>query len=118
MSMSMSLTDRREETRIPLRIPLKFRPVTTPPSGEQIAQTIDISRRGLRFATGTPLAVGSEVEIFIKTPSEISGNAPAEARCIARVMHIELGKKPGEIEVGLRVDRYETVGAKEQRWTS
>jgi hypothetical protein len=114
----MNSIDRRLETRIDLRVPLKFRAVTSPPSNEQRAESINLSRRGLCFATESPLQLGAQVEVFMTMPAEISGSPEAEIRCIARVVHLQKGWMSGKMAVGLRVERYETMGNKSERWTS
>jgi len=113
----MSSRERRLETRLDLRIPLQFRPVTSPPSRHQAAESINLSQRGLCFATEIPLKVGTQVEIFMKIPSEISGNPTCEVRCIARVMHCKSGWMSEKAAVGLRVEKIETLTASE-RWIS
>lgn len=114
---SMSSIDRRREVRVSLRVPLKFRPVTDPPSGERNAETVNLSQRGLFFSTDVPLCVGSQVEVFMKMPTEISGKSPAEVRCVGRVVHIRPGTLFGKSGVGIRIERYEVLTARE-RWAS
>jgi hypothetical protein len=114
----MNSSNRRLEPRIDLRVPLKFRPVTTPPSNEQRAESINLSRRGLCFVTESPLQLGAQVEVFMTMPSEISGSPEAEIRCIARVVHVRTGWMSGKAAIGLRVERYETMSHKADRWTS
>ena len=112
----MKPSDRRLETRIDIRVPLKFRPVTNPPSNEQRAESINLSRRGMCVSTDSPLALGTQVEVFMTMPSEISGSPAAEVRCIARVVHIQKGWS-GRTSIGLYVERYETMSVSE-RWAS
>jgi PilZ domain len=113
----MSSIDRRMETRVNLCVPLKFRPVTDPPSGERTAESVNLSQRGLFFSTNVPLGLGSQVEVFITMPTEISGKPPAEVRCVGRVVHIKPGSLLGKSGVGIRIERYEVLTARE-RWAS
>lgn len=114
----MSPANRRSEERVDLRVPLKFRAVTNPPSNEQRAESINLSRRGLCFSTESPLELGTLVEVFMTMPSEISGSPESEVRCVARVVHIQqAGWMSSKTQIGLRVERYETMSTKE-RWMS
>ncbi len=114
----MSFANRRLDTRHDLCVPLTFRPVTRPPSNEQRAHSINLSRRGLCFSTETPLQIGVEVEVFMTMPAAISRSVEAEVRCIARVVHVRKNPMSERIEVGLRVEKYETMPNKSERWTS
>jgi hypothetical protein len=42
----MTSSNRRGETRIDVRIPIRFRPITNPPSAEQSAESVNISEHG------------------------------------------------------------------------
>jgi PilZ domain len=113
----MPSIDRRREARVSLRVPLRFRPVTNPPSGEQIAESVNLSQRGLFFSTRMPLAVGAQIEVFLRMPTEISGRPPAEVRCVGRIVHVKPGSLFGKSGVGMRIERYEVLAARE-RWAS
>jgi hypothetical protein len=114
----MSSDDRRLDTRLDLKVPLTFRPVTLPPSNAQRAESLNLSRRGLCFCTDSPLQLGDQVEVFMTLPAEISQCAEAEIRCVARVVHVRKDELSGRSAIGLRVERYETMPTKSERWTS
>ncbi len=57
----MNSNNRRAEMRIDVRMPIRFRPITNPPSAEQSAESVNISEHGLLFFTNCPLRVGEEV---------------------------------------------------------
>ena len=113
----MSQSNRRLETRVNLRVPLKIRPITDPPELEQNVESVNLSQRGLFFSTATPLQVGTRIEVLMKMPQEISGNPPTEVRCVGRVVHVQPEWLLGKAGIGVRIERYEPVAARE-RWAN
>lgn len=107
----------RSEERINVCVPLRFRPVTNPPVGEQLAETENLSRRGLFFSTAVELQVDMQVELFLKMPGEISGTGAVDVRCVARVVHLQPDPASGKTGVGLQIERIEALATKD-RWTS
>ncbi len=108
----MNSNNRRAEMRIDVRMPIRFRPITNPPSAEQSAESVNISEHGLLFFTNCPLRVGEEVEIYLRMPRELSQNL-VQVRWNARVMHIEPNGTPGKHGVGVRVETYAAVVERE-----
>jgi PilZ domain len=104
----MSPSNRRTETRIDVRMPIRFRPITTPPSAEQSAESVNISEHGLLFWTTCPLRVGEEVEIYLRMPRELSHNL-IQVRWNARVVHVEPNGIAGKHGVGVRVETYAPI---------
>jgi Tfp pilus assembly protein PilZ len=110
----MSSSNRRSETRIEVRMPIRFRPITDPPSAEQSAECVNISRHGLLFSTTCSLRVGEEVEIYLRMPRELSENA-IKVRWNARVVHVAPNGVPGKTGVGVRVERHSPI-AESESW--
>jgi hypothetical protein len=113
----MKLTERRSETRVRLSVPLRFRPVAEPDSAQQLAETVNISQGGLYVSTSFPLQVGAQVEVFMKIPRELSGNASTDVRCLASVVRVTPGSLMGKAGVGMRIERYDPLAAHD-RWAS
>ena len=113
----MSLTNRRNETRIPINVPIRFRPVADLQATEQMGESENLSQRGAFMWTSYPLQVGSQIELFMKMPHEISGAATAEVRCTARVVRVQHGTLLAKTGVGLRIERYRVL-AERERWAS
>ncbi len=114
----MTTTERRHAARVNLRIPLRFRPISTPPTPEHRAESVNLSPHGVYFSTDFPLTVGAPVELFLKMPRELTGNAPAELRCTARVIHIQPDNLvTGKSGVGVHIERSEALKNAE-RWAS
>ena len=110
----MSSMKRRAEARIDVRMPIRFRPITEPPSPEQSAESVNISQHGLCFSTTCPLHVGEEVEIYLTMPRELSENL-MRVRWNARVVHVEPNSPAGKAGVGVRVERHSPM-AKRESW--
>jgi PilZ domain-containing protein len=113
-----TLPDRRNETRVNLRIPLRFKLLGGDQNaGEQTAETENLSQRGVFMWTAYPLKMGTQVELRLKMPNEISGLPVCEVHCTARVVRIQESDSEGLIGVGLRIERYH-VAAERERWAS
>jgi len=112
-----TLPDRRNETRVNLRIPLRFKLLGVQNAGELTAETENLSQRGVFMWTAYPLKMGTQVELRLKMPNEISGLPVSEVHCTARVVRIQENDSAGLIGVGLRIERYH-VAAERERWAS
>ena len=85
----MNSRERRVDTRVNIRVPLRFRALNNPGAVELTAESENISHRGLYFSTNYPFKVGTPVEVHMKMPLELVGQASSEVKCIARVVHIQ-----------------------------
>lgn len=112
-----SLTDRRNETRVNVRIPLRFKLIGNQTAVEHLAESENVSQRGVFMWTAYPLKMGVQVELRLKMPNEISGVPPSEVLCTARVIRIQESDSGGLIGVGLQIERYHATGERE-RWAS
>jgi hypothetical protein len=123
----MNSRERRIDTRVNIKVPFRFRVLNNPGATEQSAESINISQRGLLFATAIPLQVGTPLEVSLKMPQELAGAVSNDVRCVARVVHVQpsafFGGKAG---VGVHIERYEAgaaaeavagVGAGKERWS-
>ena len=64
----MSSSERRIDTRVNVRVPLRFRILNSSESTEQTAESENISQRGIYFTTAFPLESGNA-----------TGSVPADA---------------------------------------
>jgi hypothetical protein len=76
--------------------------------------TQDLSSRGAFFFTEVPLAEGSQVELTLQMPSEITLGESMPVRCRARVLRVLKPSAPGsggtdgkKIGVAVRLESYE-----------
>jgi len=126
----MNSRERRIDTRVNIKVPFRFRVLNNPGSPEQSAESINISQRGLLFATAIPLKVGTPLEVSLKMPRELAGQVSSDVHCVARVVHVQPNAFfGGKVEIGLHIERYEAraaagararvgAGAENERWSS
>ncbi len=104
----MNSRERRIDTRVNVNVPVRFRVLNSPGAQELSGESINISQRGILFATAIPLIVGTPLEVWLKMPRELAGDATSDLKCIARVVHVEpnafLGGKAG---IGLHIEQYQ-----------
>ena len=115
----MSPNERRTDTRMNIRVPLQFRSLDPPNLAGQIAESENISQRGIYFETATPLKIGTPLEVSLRMPRELAGKFVSDVRCIARVVHVRANAQGGaKSGVGLHIERYETKSSTGENWTS
>ncbi len=104
-------SERRSAPRYNLRIPLTFRPVTEPAIPEQTTESVNLSERGVYFATDFPLCEGTWVQLLLKVPEEIAGKPTVEWRCRGQVVHVGPNSSPrgGKLGVGVRFDHFDVL---------
>ena len=101
------LRDRRMSQRHALKTALRIR-VWKSPLPEQRAESINLSERGIFFATDTPLHKGEAIEVLLKMPEEITGEPTTEWRCTGLVVRVQpVESQKGKFGVGVRFDCYE-----------
>ena len=87
-----SKNDRRSAPRTVATVPVRVRK----PGGEPEldAQTRDISTNGVFLYTNNRLAEGSEMELVLILPPELTGGEKCWVCCHARILRVE--RAPGE----------------------
>ena len=103
------VSERRNSPRHLLKTKLRVR-VWKSGWSERRAESENLSERGVFFATDALLVIGSEVEILLKMPEEISGRPTTEWRCTGHVVRLETVDTPrGKLGVGIQFDCYEIL---------
>jgi hypothetical protein len=106
--------ERRVGQRFPYLLPLSLRQPAT--SLEGLGFTQDLSSRGVFFFTDAPLSEGSEIEITLRMPSEITLGESMPVRCRGRILRVvrpsaktNSDSSPAEAKIGVavRLDGYE-----------
>jgi hypothetical protein len=91
----------RIQTRLRVRVPGSTDP-------ERRAESENLSRGGVFFATDLVLKMGAKVELLLKMPQEITGVEASEWLCTGHVVRVEPVRSPrGELGVGVQFDCYE-----------
>ena len=115
----MSSSERRIDTRVNICVPLKFRALNNPGATEQLAESKNISQRGMYFLTNVPLKIGTPVQVSLRMPQELAGKTASDVKCVARVVHVKPGSGPGGmLGIGLHIERYEAQTSARDRWAS
>src|ERR1700720_1816324 len=113
----MSTSERRIDTRVNIRVPLRFRTLNNPGATDQFAESENISQRGVYFETVVPLKIGTPVELSLRMPKELVGNSVSDVRCVARVVHVRPAQGlNGKMGIGLHIERYEAKVSSGDRW--
>jgi|SRR4029077_16220587 len=108
--MHMKKLIRHRAPRYLVRIPLRFRLLASPEMPEEIAESLNLSARGVSFATRFPLAVGTPIQLSLKVPEEVTGKPTSEWRCRGQVIHTRpIESNPGMVLVGVLIVYYEVV---------
>jgi len=115
----MNSSERCIDTRVNVRVPLRFRALHNPGSTEQTAQSENRSQRGMYFLTNVPLKIGTPLEVSLRMPQEVAGRVASDVKCVARVVRVRQSSAPGEMSgIGLRIERYEAQASARERWAS
>jgi hypothetical protein len=105
--MNRYQTDRRSADRYKMKTPLRVR-LWKSAVPECTAESVNLSQRGIYFATNSVLRKGETVEVFFNMPEEIVGEPPVEWRCTGHVVLVEEISTPGGKQgVGVQFDCYE-----------
>jgi hypothetical protein len=106
--------ERRVGQRFPYLLPLSLRQPAACLEG--VGFTQDLSSRGVFFFTDAPLTEGSEIEITLRMPSEITLGESMPVRCRGRILRVvrpsakgNSDSSQGEAKIGVavRLDGYE-----------
>lgn len=107
------VSNRRLAERHKLSIGLRFR-VLRSNVPEQSAESLNISARGIYFATDFKPKEGAVVQLVMKMPEEITGKTPTEWRCTGHVVRVNpIDSQHGTFGVGVRYDCYEILSPAE-----
>lgn len=83
--MSVAEAERRKARRIKLQIPVKVRPWESV-IPEQKVECLNISERGLYFASGTRFNAGERLELVLTMPEDIVGRKNSNWLCVGQVV--------------------------------
>jgi hypothetical protein len=105
----MTRTERRIAERFGLKIPLRVR-IAKSATLEHTAESLNVSTRGISFATDLALCKGTPVHLAFEMPEEVTHKPASEWRCTGHVVHVQPNSFPqGGICVGVGFDCYEVL---------
>jgi hypothetical protein len=101
----VTATERRTSRRFAMTLPMKVRLPAEETSADRLAQTRDVSFRGLYFLLDASVQAGSGIEFVLTLPKEITLAGDVHIRCQASVVRVD--DLDGRRGVAARIDRYE-----------
>jgi hypothetical protein len=105
------MTERRAARRYDLSLPVIIRtPINKEPATRN-GSTRDISTRGVYFTIEDELAPGSEFDITLTLPSEITRGSEVFIRAAGKVVRVDKhpSSDPSRIGVAAIIERYEII---------
>ena len=109
MFTSVPVAERRLTRRLPLHVPLRVR-LWKSSIPEQKVECLNISERGVYFASGSRFREGEQLELILRMPEEIVGEAKTHWRCLGRVVRTNaLDASAWALGVAVRFEHYQEV---------
>ena len=105
------MTERRTTRRYDLTLPISIRFAAENLVTRQDGRTRDISTRGLYFVVTRDLEAGSDVDITLTLPSEITRGGDVFVRAQGKVVRVERRLEDGESRMGVAavIERYDII---------
>src|SRR6267378_2295220 len=105
------MTERRTARRYDLSLPIIIRVPTERAVDSQQGKTRDISTRGLYFVIDQNLETGSELDITLTLPAEITHATEVFVRALGKVVRVERRGEEGELRMGVAavIERYDII---------
>jgi len=100
--------ERRLTPRHNLKIPLRVQPVDLSRAPVRLAESANVSSRGIYFSSDLPFQVGTALQVTFRMPEEVTGEAPREWVCRGRVVRADAENgSSGRTGIGVEIQSYE-----------
>jgi c-di-GMP-binding flagellar brake protein YcgR len=105
------MTERRTARRYDLTLPISIRFAAETLVTRQDGRTRDISTRGLYFVVPKDLEAGSDLDITLTLPAEITHGGDVLVRAQGKVVRVERRLEDGETRMGVAavIERYDII---------
>ncbi len=105
------MTERRTTRRYDLSLPIIIRIPTERTLDSQQGKTRDISTRGLYFVVDQNLEAGSEVDITLTLPAEITHGTEVFVRALGKVVRVERRMEEDSTRMGVAavIERFDII---------
>jgi len=105
------MTERRTARRYDLSLPIIIRIPTERALDTQQGKTRDVSTRGLYFVVEQNLEAGSELDLTLTLPAEITHGTEVFVRALGRVVRVERRMEDGNTRMGVAavIERYDII---------
>jgi len=111
------MTERRTARRYDLSLPVIIRMSAERVLDSQEGKTRDISTRGLYFVLDQHLEAGSELDITLTLPTEITHGSEVFVRAMGKVVRVEARLEDGNNRMGVAavIERYDIIRSEASR---
>jgi c-di-GMP-binding flagellar brake protein YcgR len=105
------MTERRTTRRYDLSLPVIIRVPAEKAQDSQQGKTRDISTRGLYFVIDQNMEAGSELDLTMTLPSEVTQGSEVFVRALGKVIRIERRMEDGNPRMGVAavIQRYDII---------
>jgi c-di-GMP-binding flagellar brake protein YcgR len=111
------MTERRTTRRYDLSLPVFIRVPAKRAADLQQGKTRDVSTRGLYFVVDENLESGSQLDITLTIPAEITHGSEVLIRAQGKVVRVERRMEDGNVRMGVAamIERYDMFRGKAAR---
>ena len=105
------MTERRTARRYDLSLPIMIRVPTERALDSQQGKTRDVSTRGLYFVVDQNMESGSQLDITLTLPAEITHGSEVLIRALGKVVRVERRMEDGNARMGVAavIERYDII---------
>ena len=109
--MSERRNARRYDLALPVMIRISSDGADIPMVGSRQGETLDISTRGMYFTIEQDVQAGSEVDITLTLPSEITHGSDVFVRAAGKVVRVDPRSETRNMRLGVAavIERYDIV---------
>ena len=111
------MTERRTTRRYDLSLPVVIRVPAERALDSQQGKTRDVSTRGLYFVVDQNMESGSQLDITLTLPAEITHGSEVLIRALGKVVRVERRMEDGNARMGVAavIERYDMFRGKAAR---
>jgi hypothetical protein len=111
------MTERRTTRRYDLSLPVVIRVPAERALDSQQGKTRDVSTRGLYFVVDQNMESGSQLDITLTLPAEITHGSEVLIRALGKVVRVERRMEDGNARMGVAavIERYDIFRGKAAR---
>jgi c-di-GMP-binding flagellar brake protein YcgR len=108
------MTERRTTRRYDLSLPVVIRVPAERALSSQLGKTRDVSTRGLYFVVDQNMESGSQLDITLTLPAEITHGSEVLIRALGKVVRVERRMEDGNARMGVAavIERYDIFRGK------
>jgi c-di-GMP-binding flagellar brake protein YcgR len=105
------MNERRTTRRYDLSLPIIIRVPTEHALNSQQGKTRDVSTRGLYFIVEENLEAGSELDLTLTLPAEVTHGSEVFVRALGKVVRVERHTENGNTRMGVAavIERYDII---------